>query len=125
MVNFEQTRMGAINYQRQRRKIGEAMSGVAKCRKRAQEILAQAERDPRHSRKIIARDKKEPMAQSDWYHHRAAECDRMALASRSPVARSRHITDRDRWREIAASIDVAEEAVKQKKKREREQARLT
>ena len=27
---------------------------VAKCRKRAQEILAQAERDPRHSRKLIA-----------------------------------------------------------------------
>ena len=30
------------------------MTGVAKCRKRAQEILAQAERDPRHSRKLIA-----------------------------------------------------------------------
>jgi hypothetical protein len=31
----------------------EAMS-VAKCRKRAQEILAQADCDPRHSRKLIA-----------------------------------------------------------------------
>ena len=30
------------------------MTGVARCRKRAQEILAQAERDPRHSRKLIA-----------------------------------------------------------------------
>jgi hypothetical protein len=30
------------------------MTGVAKCRKRAEEILAQAERDPRHSRKLIA-----------------------------------------------------------------------
>ena len=30
------------------------MSTVAKCRKRAQEILSQAERDPRHSRKLIA-----------------------------------------------------------------------
>ena len=30
------------------------MSGAARCRKRAQEILAQAERDPRHSRKLIA-----------------------------------------------------------------------
>ena len=35
-------------------KLGGAMSGVAKCQKRAQEILAQAERDPRHSRKLIA-----------------------------------------------------------------------
>jgi hypothetical protein len=35
-------------------KLWEAMSGVAKCRKRAQEILAQAKRDPRRSRKLIA-----------------------------------------------------------------------
>ena len=61
------------------------------------------------------RDRKEFMSQSDWYHDRAAECDRMALASRSAVARSRHIDDRDRWREIAASIDTAEEAVEQRK----------
>jgi hypothetical protein len=32
----------------------EAMSGVAKCRKRAHEILAQAERDPGHGPKLIA-----------------------------------------------------------------------
>jgi hypothetical protein len=63
------------------------------------------------------RDRKEFMSQSGWYHDRAAECDRMALASRSPVARSRHMDDRDRWREIAARIDVAEEAVKEKKKK--------
>ena len=30
------------------------MSGVARCRKRAQEMLAQAEQDTRHSRKLIA-----------------------------------------------------------------------
>ena len=30
------------------------MSGVTQCRKRAQEILIEAERDPRHSRKLIA-----------------------------------------------------------------------
>jgi hypothetical protein len=64
-----------------------------------------------------SRDRKEFMSQSGWYHDRAAECDRMALASRSPVARSRHMDDRDRWREIAARIDVAEEAVKEKKKK--------
>jgi len=29
------------------------MPEASKCRKRAQEILAQAERDPRHSRKLI------------------------------------------------------------------------
>jgi hypothetical protein len=63
------------------------------------------------------RDRKEFMSQSGWYHARAAECDRMALASRSPVARSRHMDDRDRWREIAASIDAAEEAIKQRKKK--------
>jgi hypothetical protein len=28
-------------------------------------------------------DRKEFMSQSGWYHDRAAECDRMALASRS------------------------------------------
>ena len=57
------------------------------------------------------------MSQSDWYHDRAAECDRMALASRSPVARSRHMNDRDRWRDIAASIDAAEGSCKKQKKR--------
>jgi hypothetical protein len=61
------------------------------------------------------RDRKEFMSQSGWYHDRAAECDRMELASRSPVARSRHINDRDRWREIAANIDAAEQAAKQRK----------
>jgi len=39
----------------------------------------------------------------------------MALASRSAAARDRHIKDRDNWREIAARIDAAEEAVKQRK----------
>jgi hypothetical protein len=38
----------------------------------------------------------------------------MALASRSAVARDRHMKDRDNWREIAARIDAAEEAVKQR-----------
>jgi hypothetical protein len=61
------------------------------------------------------RDKQKTMSQSDWYHDRAAECNRMAPASRNPVTRSRHIKDRDSWREIAASIDAAEEAVKQRK----------
>ena len=55
------------------------------------------------------------MAQSGWYHDRASECDRMALASRSAVARGRHIKDRDNWQEIAARIDAAEEAVKERK----------
>lgn len=61
------------------------------------------------------RDKKESMSQSDWYHDRAAECNRMALASKNPVTRSRYIKDRDSWREIAARIDATEEAVKQRK----------
>jgi hypothetical protein len=57
------------------------------------------------------------MSQSGWYHDKAAECNRMALASANAVTRGRHIKDRDNWREIAARIDAAEEAVKQKKKR--------
>ena len=61
------------------------------------------------------RDKQKTMSQSDWYHDRAAECNRMALASRNLVTRYRHIKDRNSWREIAASIDAAEEAVKQRK----------
>jgi len=65
---------------------------------------------------LQTRDSKEFMSQSGWYHDKAAECDRMAVASRSPAARSRHMDDGDRWREIAASIDAAEEAVKQRKK---------
>ena len=55
------------------------------------------------------------MSQSGWYHDRAAECNRMALASRNAVTRDRYIKDRDNWREIAARIDAAEEAVKQRK----------
>ena len=57
------------------------------------------------------------MSQSGWYHNKAAECNRMALASANAVTRGRHIKDRDNWREIAARINAAEEAVKQKKKR--------
>jgi hypothetical protein len=56
------------------------------------------------------------MAQSGWYHDKAAECNRMALTSTNAVIRARHIKDRDNWREIAASIDAAEEAVKLKKR---------
>ena len=55
------------------------------------------------------------MSQSSWYHDKASESDRMALASRSAAARDRHIKDRDNWREIAARIDAAEETVKQRK----------
>src|ERR1700752_1654476 len=55
------------------------------------------------------------MSRSAWYHHRAAECDRMALATKSAAARDRHINDRDRWREIAAAIDAADEAADQSK----------
>jgi hypothetical protein len=58
------------------------------------------------------------MSQSGWYHDKAAECNRMALTSTNAVIRARHIKDRDNWREIAASIDAAEEAVKQRKTKE-------
>jgi hypothetical protein len=56
------------------------------------------------------------MSQSGWYHDKAAECDRMALVSTDTVIRDRYIKDRDTWQEIAARIDAAEEAVKQRKK---------
>ena len=55
------------------------------------------------------------MSQSGWYHDKAAECNRMALASTNSVIRDRFIKDRDDWREIAAGIDAAEKAVKQRK----------
>jgi hypothetical protein len=55
------------------------------------------------------------MSQSSWYHDKAVQCDRMALASTSAIMRDRHIRDRDNWQEIAAKIDAAEEAVKQGK----------
>jgi len=57
------------------------------------------------------------MSQSGWYHDKAAKCDRMALASADAGTRARHIKDRDNWREIAARVDVAEEAAKQKRLR--------
>jgi hypothetical protein len=57
------------------------------------------------------------MPQSDWYHDRAAESNRRALASTNAATRGRHIKDRDSWREIAAGIDAAEEAEKQRKER--------
>ena len=55
------------------------------------------------------------MSQSGWYHDKAAECNRMALASTNAVIRDRFIKDRDDWREIAAGIDAAEKAGKQRK----------
>jgi hypothetical protein len=58
------------------------------------------------------------MSQSGWYHDKAAECNRMALASTNEVIRGRYIKDRDSWQEIAARIDAAEEAVKQRKAKE-------
>ena len=39
----------------------------------------------------------------------------MALASADAGTRARHIKNRDNWRDIAARIDAAEEAVKQRK----------
>jgi hypothetical protein len=54
------------------------------------------------------------MSQSCWYHDKASECDRMALASTNAVTRGRHIKDRDNWREIAARIDAAEQVVEQR-----------
>ena len=56
------------------------------------------------------------MSQSSWYHDKAAKCDRMALASTDAASRARHIKERDNWREIAARIDEADEAAKQKKR---------
>jgi hypothetical protein len=44
------------------------------------------------------------MSQSGWYHDKAAECDRRALACTNAATR-----------EIAASIDAAEQAVKRQK----------
>jgi hypothetical protein len=57
------------------------------------------------------------MSQAGWYHDKAAECNRMALASADAITRDRYIKERESWREIAARIDVAEEAVKQKRLR--------
>jgi len=59
------------------------------------------------------------MAQSGWYHDKAAQCDRMALESASAIMRDRHIRDRDNWRAIAARIDAAEDALKQRAAKKR------
>jgi hypothetical protein len=58
------------------------------------------------------------MLQSDWYHDKAAECNRLALASTNAITRYQYIKDRDGWRDIAARIDAAEEAAKQRKRKE-------
>jgi hypothetical protein len=58
------------------------------------------------------------MSQSDWYHDKAAECNRLALASTNAITRYQCIKDRDGWRDIAARIDAAEEAAKQRKRKE-------
>jgi hypothetical protein len=57
------------------------------------------------------------MSQSGWYHEKAAESNRMAVASRSADTRDRHIKDRDNWRAIAERIDAAEEAIKLRKEK--------
>jgi hypothetical protein len=54
------------------------------------------------------------MSQSGWYHDKAAQCNQMALDSTNAVTRMRLIRDRDNWKEIAARIDAAEEALKQR-----------
>jgi hypothetical protein len=54
------------------------------------------------------------MSQSGWYHDKAAECDRMALASTDAITRGRYIKDRDNWLGIATRIDAAEEAEKKR-----------
>jgi hypothetical protein len=59
------------------------------------------------------------MSQSGWYHDKATQCDRMALESASAITRDRHIRDRDNWRAIAARIDAAEEALKQRAAKKR------
>ena len=40
------------------------------------------------------------MSQSDWYHDKAAECNRLALASTNAITRYQYIRDRDGWREL-------------------------
>jgi hypothetical protein len=55
------------------------------------------------------------MAQSGWYHDKAAKCDLMALISTDAHTRERLLRDRDNWTEIAKSIDAAEEAIKLRK----------
>jgi len=42
----------------------------------------------------------------------------MALVSNNTLTRERLIRDRDNWKEIAARIDAAEEAIKQRKTKE-------
>jgi hypothetical protein len=56
------------------------------------------------------------MSQSGWYYGKAAECNRLALAATSASSRNAHIKDRDNWRDIAASIEAAEEVKKGKAK---------
>ena len=68
-----------------------------------------------HPGNLYATKQANLMSQSGWYHDKAAECNRMAIASTNEVIRGRHIKDRDSWREIAARIDAAEEAIKQRK----------
>jgi hypothetical protein len=55
------------------------------------------------------------MSQSGWYHDKAAECNRLALASTSAASSKLHISDRDNWQGIAARIESAEEAVRKRK----------
>ena len=54
------------------------------------------------------------MSQAGWYHDKAAECDRHALACTHATIRDLYIKERDAWRAIAASIDAAEDPVKQR-----------
>jgi hypothetical protein len=55
--------------------------------------------------------------QSGWYHDKAAQCNRMALISTNAVTRNRLIGDRDNWKDIAARIDAAEEALKKEQQK--------
>jgi hypothetical protein len=50
------------------------------------------------------------MSIGDFYQHKAAQCDRLAVAAVDPVIRARYVGEAVLWREIAGDIERQERA---------------
>jgi hypothetical protein len=50
------------------------------------------------------------MPQSDWFHQKAAECERCAEAADDPVAQLKFARDQVNWTQIAEGIEAREAA---------------
>jgi hypothetical protein len=52
------------------------------------------------------------MSESNWYHHKAEECGRLAAVARDPLVREGHLRDQRDWQKIGDQVMATEAALK-------------